>query len=347
MPLEQTECFMASATDIHSQLRRMQHILAMPGEKARLVRHHLLMCPTNLRGYADDEDRVSLRNCQDKLKHLTFEATHQTVTEMYIPLGDVTAIQGRWAIQRNVCLAQSGSLYSSWPEPFQGSATHASQLGSDLTASQLTTGYSQFPLTSVSASHGWAGTSTGSGFGDYPTGYSPSSVSDASSEGRPDDDGDETYTTSQKGKKRRRDSDVRDDSTRKSRNPRKTAVACNFCRGRKLRCNGAKPACSNCMVRKFQCEYVPVQRRRGPGKAPKGTKSKKASAAARSEASTSLPPPGDHGSGAMAETTETGSMSLETFSFPSSSSSSPPKGGPSRRRKTRTPSVDSEADKRY
>ena len=42
--------------------------------------------------------------------------------------------------------------------------------------------------------------------------------------------------------------------------------------GRKLRCNGEKPSCYNCTVRKFECEYVPVQRRRGPGKAPKGSR---------------------------------------------------------------------------
>lgn len=53
--------------------------------------------------------------------------------------------------------------------------------------------------------------------------------------------------------------------------------------GRKLRCNGEKPSCYNCTVRKFECEYVPVQRRRGPGKAPKGSRSKRG--AARSEPS--------------------------------------------------------------
>lgn len=46
--------------------------------------------------------------------------------------------------------------------------------------------------------------------------------------------------------------------------------------GRKLRCNGTKPSCYNCTVRNFECEYVPIQRRRGPGKAPKGSRSKKA-----------------------------------------------------------------------
>ncbi|KAF5382564.1 hypothetical protein D9615_002865 [Tricholomella constricta] len=258
---------------------------------------------------------------------------------------------------------KGGSLYSTWPEPYQGSATHVSQPGPDLTSSHLSAGYSQFPLISVGASQGaWAGTPAGSGFGEHPPGYSPNSVSDVSSDGRPDDDGDDTYTTAQKGKKRRRDSDV-GDSTRKTRNPRKTAVACNFCRGkitmliaeksvaynkagRKLRCNGAKPACSNCTVRRFQCEYVPVQRRRGPGKAPKGTKTKKSSTG-RSEPSTSLPP-GDRGSGHQPETTELTPMTLETFSFQSSERSSP-KAGSSRRRGrgSRSPSADSDAGKRY
>jgi hypothetical protein len=45
--------------------------------------------------------------------------------------------------------------------------------------------------------------------------------------------------------------------------------------GRKLRCNGAKPSCYNCTVRKFECEYVSIQRRRGPGKAKKGSRSRK------------------------------------------------------------------------
>ena len=36
--------------------------------------------------------------------------------------------------------------------------------------------------------------------------------------------------------------------------------------GRKLRCNGDKPSCRNCLVRKYECEYVEVQKRRGPGK---------------------------------------------------------------------------------
>lgn len=50
---------------------------------------------------------------------------------------------------------------------------------------------------------------------------------------------------------------------------------CVILTGRKLRCNGAKPSCYNCTVRKFECEYVSTQRRRGPGKAPKGSRSRR------------------------------------------------------------------------
>ncbi|KAF8964399.1 hypothetical protein BDZ97DRAFT_905169 [Flammula alnicola] len=78
--------------------------------------------------------------------------------------------------------------------------------------------------------------------------------------------------------KRRRAESVDDDNSRKQRKPRKTAVACNFCRGRKLRCNGARPTCSHCTARKLKCEYVSTPRRRGPGKAPRGSRPRKASA---------------------------------------------------------------------
>jgi hypothetical protein len=47
---------------------------------------------------------------------------------------------------------------------------------------------------------------------------------------------------------------------------------------RKLRCNGEKPLCNNCTIRNFECVYALVQRRRGPGKAQKGSHSKKARA---------------------------------------------------------------------
>ncbi|KAF9241117.1 hypothetical protein BU15DRAFT_73596 [Melanogaster broomeanus] len=62
---------------------------------------------------------------------------------------------------------------------------------------------------------------------------------------------------------------------RKTKVSRKIYVACDFCRGRKLRCDGAKPCCSNCETRSLACKYQDHPRRRGPGKAPKGTRSKK------------------------------------------------------------------------
>ncbi|KAF9648185.1 hypothetical protein BDM02DRAFT_3129260 [Thelephora ganbajun] len=52
----------------------------------------------------------------------------------------------------------------------------------------------------------------------------------------------------------------------------KVTVACDFCRGRKLRCDGERP-CSNCSGRGTECTYQPGgPRRRGPGKAPKKTR---------------------------------------------------------------------------
>ncbi|KAI0088372.1 hypothetical protein BDY19DRAFT_195083 [Irpex rosettiformis] len=42
------------------------------------------------------------------------------------------------------------------------------------------------------------------------------------------------------------------------RTPRRTPMACQFCRGRKLKCDGLKPSCSNCNRRSLPCQYVPV-----------------------------------------------------------------------------------------
>ncbi|KAI0742885.1 hypothetical protein C8Q80DRAFT_1273474 [Daedaleopsis nitida] len=39
--------------------------------------------------------------------------------------------------------------------------------------------------------------------------------------------------------------------------PRRTPMACQFCRGRKLKCDG-RPTCANCQRRGIPCIYVPV-----------------------------------------------------------------------------------------
>ncbi|KZP12247.1 hypothetical protein FIBSPDRAFT_836431 [Athelia psychrophila] len=45
-----------------------------------------------------------------------------------------------------------------------------------------------------------------------------------------------------------------------SRTPRRTVMACTFCRGRHiaLKCDGRKPVCTNCDKRDLACSYVPV-----------------------------------------------------------------------------------------
>ncbi|KAL4264023.1 Zn(2)-C6 fungal-type domain-containing protein [Pleurotus pulmonarius] len=40
--------------------------------------------------------------------------------------------------------------------------------------------------------------------------------------------------------------------------PRRTPMACQFCRGRKLKCDGVRPTCGNCNRRGFPCNYTPV-----------------------------------------------------------------------------------------
>ncbi|KAF9463055.1 hypothetical protein BDZ94DRAFT_649505 [Collybia nuda] len=215
--------------------------------------------------------------------------------------------------------------YSTWAlDPYAVSSRHDPLRPSLLSERPyLSTTQETFPLSSFGAPRRtWSGSIPGGGdmgmeAAEFPLAYSPGSVSEISSDARPDDDGDEGFGPNHKGMKRGRGSDGAEENPRKNRNPRKTAVACNFCRGRKLRCNGARPSCYNCTVRKFECEYVEVQRRRGPGKAPKGSKSKKG---ARSESSTSLPP-NDRTSGLIQEgiPTEypphTSVISLENFAF--------------------------------
>lgn len=61
--------------------------------------------------------------------------------------------------------------------------------------------------------------------------------------------------------------------------------------GRKLRCNGVKPSCYNCTLRNADCRYDSAPRRRGPGKAKKGSRSKKIPSNTRLPESSLLQPP--------------------------------------------------------
>lgn len=52
----------------------------------------------------------------------------------------------------------------------------------------------------------------------------------------------------------------------KSRTGRKIAVACNFCRSRKLKCDGVRPVCGQCSRRGVPCAYEMTVKKRGMGK---------------------------------------------------------------------------------
>jgi hypothetical protein len=57
--------------------------------------------------------------------------------------------------------------------------------------------------------------------------------------------------------------------------------------GRKLRCDGVRPTCSHCVMRGLMCAYAEFPKRRGPGKAPRGSRAKK-NAQARAIAESSV-----------------------------------------------------------
>ncbi|KAJ7054692.1 hypothetical protein C8F01DRAFT_482175 [Mycena amicta] len=42
------------------------------------------------------------------------------------------------------------------------------------------------------------------------------------------------------------------------RTSRRIQMACQFCRARKLKCDGIRPQCTNCSRRNCACSYVPV-----------------------------------------------------------------------------------------
>ncbi|EJU04995.1 hypothetical protein DACRYDRAFT_93371 [Dacryopinax primogenitus] len=69
-------------------------------------------------------------------------------------------------------------------------------------------------------------------------------------------------------------------------------LACVACRSRKIKCNGEKPICENCIRRGTICEYDAQPRRRGPDKNPGGRVRKKELAVAQSLAiAEGRPPP--------------------------------------------------------
>ncbi len=112
--------------------------------------------------------------------------------------------------------------------------------------------------------------------------------------------------TASKGK--RKVSNVMEEERPLRRFKKKTEIACDFCRGkwprtkftgshtdivtacgwsildfrlvdvstfssgRKLGCSGDRPKCKACIKRKGECNYAPAPRRRGPGKAPRGSR---------------------------------------------------------------------------
>ncbi|KAF4577212.1 hypothetical protein EYR40_009427 [Pleurotus pulmonarius] len=63
---------------------------------------------------------------------------------------------------------------------------------------------------------------------------------------------------------------------------KKITVACNFCRSRKLKCDGGRPACGQCVKRNNPCDYQPQNKRRGNAKTSKPDESESDSADDRS-----------------------------------------------------------------
>ncbi|KAI0365744.1 hypothetical protein BV20DRAFT_720075 [Pilatotrama ljubarskyi] len=86
-----------------------------------------------------------------------------------------------------------------------------------------------------------------------------------------------------RGKRRRRGRSSRQESSTTSSSSehaqapksKKTLIACHFCRARKLRCDGQKPSCANCRKRSHPCTYEQQPKRRGPGKTPRGSSSRR------------------------------------------------------------------------
>ncbi|WVR05416.1 hypothetical protein IAU60_002431 [Kwoniella sp. DSM 27419] len=102
--------------------------------------------------------------------------------------------------------------------------------------------------------HGGEGSGSASGSG----GHGGGDDGDGSGSGSGGDGGDQNGNGTPSGK------------------PKKLALACHFCRRRKLKCNGIRPRCDNCTKRNETCSWDDEVRRRGPGKATKERREKAA-----------------------------------------------------------------------
>ncbi|KAI9443087.1 hypothetical protein H4582DRAFT_1154989 [Lactarius indigo] len=96
----------------------------------------------------------------------------------------------------------------------------------------------------------------------------PTTVDGSSSEAGQGDIADEGSPKRVAPKGKRKASNLLEEDRPLRRFKKKTEIACDFCRGRKLGCSGDRPKCKACIKRKGECIYAPAPRRRGPGKGP-------------------------------------------------------------------------------
>ncbi|KAF8828455.1 hypothetical protein HHX47_DHR3000283 [Lentinula edodes] len=99
----------------------------------------------------------------------------------------------------------------------------------------------------------------------------------------------------------------------RSRERRETStvvIACRQCRSRKIRCDSARPVCTNCHRRKNVCEYDAAPKRRGPDKRP-GTRRRSCK---KRPADGSTPPPSKRKKIETDEVTSTNQISPSTKS---------------------------------
>ncbi|KAH9042257.1 hypothetical protein EDB85DRAFT_2286038 [Lactarius pseudohatsudake] len=100
----------------------------------------------------------------------------------------------------------------------------------------------------------------------------PTTVDGSSSEAGQGDIEDEGSPQSISSEGKRKASNILEEDRPLRRFKKKTEIACDFCRGRKLGCSGDRPKCKACIKRKGECIYAVAPRRRGPGKAPRGSR---------------------------------------------------------------------------